>query len=281
MNIARPAGWNPCGTRLLRHFRGCRKALDSSALIRRPGPPAMREKNYFCTLFKKNRMAKEKAANDLDISETIGKTEQYVSENKKSLGIIGGAVLLIVGGYFVYNLFWVKPQEESARKEMFMAERYFSMDSLDLALNGDGSFPGFLEIIDNYGSSQSANLAHYYAGICYLKKGQFEDAVEFLSGYDAEDDITGALALGGLGDAWLELGDRDKALSYYKKAVKWDGNWFTGSIYSMKLALVYELNGEWDEARAVYERVKKEFPQSTDARDIDRFIARAEAMSAQ
>ncbi len=223
-------------------------------------------------------MAQEKEVKDFDINESISKTEHYVSENKKSLSIIGGAILLVVGGYFVYNIFWVKPQEESAQKEMFMAERYFDLDSLDLALNGDGSFPGFLEIIDNYGSSQSANLAHYYAGICYLKKGEYQKAIDLLSAYDAEDDLSGAIALGGLGDAYMELGDKEKALSYYRKAVKWDSNWFTGSIYSMKLAMVLELNGEWKDALDVYKRIKKDYPQSTDAREVDRYIARAEAM---
>jgi tetratricopeptide (TPR) repeat protein len=226
-------------------------------------------------------MAKQKEEKDLDITETIDKTEQYVNENKRSLSIIGGAVLLVVGGYFLYNLYWVKPQEASAQKEMFMAERYFSEDSLDLALNGDGNFPGFLEIIDNYGSSKSANLAHYYAGVCFLKKGQFEKAIEYLSSYDAEDDLSGAVALGGIGDAHMELGDQDQAIKYYKKAVDWDENYFTGGIYSMKLALAYELKGKWEEAAEVYKRIKKEYPEGSDARDIERYILHAEAMAAK
>lgn len=71
--------------------------------------------------------------------------------------------------YFGYTQFIVKPQEENAQQEMFMAEQYFGQDSAALAINGDGSYPGFQEIIDNYSSAPSGNLANYYLGMSSLK----------------------------------------------------------------------------------------------------------------
>src|SRR5687767_6349485 len=104
----------------------------------------------------------EKGIGNLEFNESVNKAEGYLHENRKSISIIGGGILLVILGYFAYTNFIVKPQEENAQKEMFMAERYFQQDSIDKAINGDGQFPGFIEIIDNYGSSNSANLAHYY-----------------------------------------------------------------------------------------------------------------------
>jgi tetratricopeptide (TPR) repeat protein len=223
-------------------------------------------------------MANVKEEQDLDINETFGKVENYWEENKKSLSIIIGGAVLVVVGYLVYTNMIVAPQEKDAQKDMFTAEQYFAMDSMNLALNGDGNKMGFLQIIDNYGSSQSANLAHYYAGIAYLKKGEYQNAIDYLSKYDAEDDITGALALGGIGDANLELGNKDEALKYYKKAIDWDKNQFTACIYMMKAALVYELNNDYKSATELYEKIKKDYPNSTEAREVDRYIARAQAM---
>jgi tetratricopeptide (TPR) repeat protein len=217
----------------------------------------------------------------IEINETINKAEGYISENKKSISIIVGAVLVVILGYFGYTNLIVKPQEENAIREMFMAERYFQMDSVNLAINGDGQFMGFQEIIDNYGSSSSANRAHYYLGMCYMKKGEWDNAIEYLSGYDAEDDVTGALALGAIGDANLEKGNNEEALNYYMKAVDWDKNQFTAAIFLLKAATVKEIQNDYKGATDLYERIKKDYPQSTEARDVDRYIARASQLSAK
>ena len=223
----------------------------------------------------------KKTSENLEITESINKAEGYVTENKKSISIIGGAILVVILGYFGYTNLIVKPQEENAQKEMFMAERYFQQDSVDLAINGDGQFPGFIEIIDNYGSSNSANLAHYYLGMCYMKKGQWDDAIEYLSKYDAEDDITGALALGAIGDAYLEKGNNDDAEKFFMKAVDWDKNQFTSAIFLMKAGFVKELKKDYKGASEIYERIKKDYPQSTEARDIERYIVRANNLAAK
>ncbi len=224
---------------------------------------------------------KKQSSENLEITESISKAEGYVSENKKSIGIIGGAILVVVLGYFGYTNLIVQPQEVNAQKEMFMAERYFQLDSTDKAINGDGQFPGFLEIIDNYGSSSSANLAHYYLGMSYMKKGQWDSAIEYLSKYDAEDDITGALALGAIGDANMELGKKDEAEKFYMKAVDYDKNQFTAAIFLMKAAMVKELNNDYKGAADLYERIKKDYPQASEARDIERYIVKAKNMASK
>ncbi|MCC6384666.1 MAG: tetratricopeptide repeat protein [Bacteroidia bacterium] len=224
-------------------------------------------------------MSKKHESQPFDLEGSISKSEEFIKQNQKSLLVIAAAVLVIVGGYFAYQQFWVKPQEDNARKEMFMAERYYDNDSLNLALNGDGNYPGFLQIIGNYGSSKSANLAYYYAGTAYLRSGEYDKAIEYLKKYDGEDDITGAIALGCIGDAYLEKDNRDEALAYYRKAYEWDDNQFTASIYMMKAAMVYELKDDWKQALSLYEKIKKEYPNSTEARDVEKYIARARVRS--
>lgn len=98
----------------------------------------------------------EKEEPIVDMQETIGKAERYIEENKKSLSIIIGAVVVLVGGYFAWTKLYLAPLEEEAQGQMFMAERYFEKDSLDKAINGDGQFYGFKDIIENYGLTSSA-----------------------------------------------------------------------------------------------------------------------------
>ncbi|MEO8148147.1 MAG: tetratricopeptide repeat protein [Bacteroidia bacterium] len=214
----------------------------------------------------------------INIDETIHKAEDYLQHNKKSLLIIAGAAVAVLLGYFGYTNFWVKPQEEAAQKEIFAAQQYYKMDSLDLAINGKGKEMGFKRIADEYGASNSGNLAHYYLGSIYMKKGKFQDAIDELKKYDAEDDITGALALGLIGDANMELGNKDDALSYYKKAVSYDNNEFTAPMFMKKAAFTYELQGDWKSALEMYQKIQSDYNTSSEGRDAEKYIARAQAM---
>lgn len=214
----------------------------------------------------------------INIDETIHKAEDYLQSNKKSLMIIAGAAAAILLGYFGYKNFWVGPQEESAQKEIFSAQQYFKMDSLDLALNGKGKEKGFKQIADEFSSSSTGNLAHYYMGVIYIKKAKFQDAIDELKKYDAEDDITGALALGLIGDANMELGNKDEALNYYKKAVSYDNNEFTSPMFMKKAALTYELQGDWKSALELYQKIQSDYNTSSEGREVEKYIARAQAM---
>src|ERR1035437_6190261 len=94
-----------------------------------------------------NESAEEKLEG---IESALTRTEQYIEENQKSLMIIAGAIIAVVAIYFAFNRFYLKPKEEKAQTQMFVAEQYFEKDSFRLALNGDGNYPGFLGIIDEY-----------------------------------------------------------------------------------------------------------------------------------
>lgn len=151
----------------------------------------------------------------VDVQETIGKAERYIEENKKSLSIIIGAVVVLVGGYFAWTKLYLAPLEEEAQGQMFMAERYFEKDSLTKAINGDGQFYGFKDIIENYGLTSSGNLAHMYLGLCYLHTGKYEDALSELKEYDSDDIMLGPISMGAIGDAYSELGKTDDAIEQY------------------------------------------------------------------
>lgn len=206
------------------------------------------------------------------VENALSKTEQYIEENQKSLTIIVVAIAVIVGGYLGYKKLYLAPTENEAQKQMFVAEQYFEKDSFNLALQGDGSNLGFLDIIDEYGITKSANLAHYYAGISYLHLGQFENAIEYLKKFDVNDKLVSSVALGAIGDAYVELGKLDEGTDFYIKAADHNKNDFTSAIYLMKAGLVYEKQGNYDKALEVYQKIKKDYPQSDEARDISKYI---------
>lgn len=214
----------------------------------------------------------------VDVQEVYSKTENFIDNNKKRLTIIVVAVLAIVGGYLGYKKMVIAPMEIEAQSAMFMAEKYFEQDSLQLAINGDGQNYGFIDIVEEYSGTKSANLAHYYLGICYRNTGEYEYAIDELKSFSSDDIMISAVAIGAIGDCYMELNDVDNAISYYEKAASHNENSLTSPIYLFKAGLAYEDVQDFAAAEKKYLAIKENYPDSREAQTIEKYIARVEAL---
>lgn len=226
-------------------------------------------------------MAKKTTTGDdrmVAVEEALGKTEQFVEKNQTILMYVVMGIIAVVLIYFGYQKFYVGPQESNAQDQIFMAQKYFEKDSLNRALYGDGNALGFIDIIDDYGSTKTGNLAKYYAGICYLRMGNFEEAIEYLESHDPVDQLIGPMALGGLGDAHMELNDPERAAEYYIEAAEMSDNDFTAPMYLYRAGMTYEILGRYDDAYDAYNKIFEEYFRSNEGRSIERNMARAKVM---
>ena len=214
-----------------------------------------------------------------NVGEALTRAEKFIEDNQKILTIIVIALIVVVGGYFLFKKTYLAPMEKEAHTQMFMAEQYFEKDSFNLALNGDGNNWGFVKIIDEYGLTNAANLAHYYAGISYLQTGRYQQAIDQLKKFSSSDKLVSRIATGAIGDAYLELGNKEKALDYYLKAANKHANDFSSPIYLMKAGGVCEMLVDYKQAYDVYKKIKEEYPMSFEARQIDKYIARTKILS--
>jgi len=213
----------------------------------------------------------------VDVQEVYSKTENFIEANKKVVTIIPLAIIVVIGLYFGYKKMYIAPMEVEAQSQIFMAEKYFEQDSLQKAINGDGLNYGFVEIIEEYSGTKTANLAHYYLGIAYRNTGEYEMAIDELKSFSSSDVLISAIALGAIGDSYMELNDLDKAISYYKKAAAHNANELTTPIYLLKAGLAYEDNNNYNDAIKQYKAIKTDYRDSREAQSIDKYIARAEA----
>jgi len=225
----------------------------------------------------KKRNSSEKEEVIVDVEEVYSKTEDFINDNQNHIITIVGVLVAIVVGFYAYNRVYLEPLDQEAHGQMFVAEQYFNKDSFELALNGDGNYLGFIDIADEYGSTTAGNLAHYYAGICYLRTGRFEDAISELETFSDGGEILGAVALGAIGDAHMELEDVDEALSFYEKAATASENNFTSPVYLQKAGFAAEKVGSYDKAIDYYTQIEEDYPTSTEGRNAAKYIARAEA----
>ena len=164
-------------------------------------------------------MAEKKHVQETDSAEMIiAKAKDFWERNSKIIMIVAGAIILLGGGYLGYKYLIQKPKEDKAAQAIFKAEEYYRMDSVNLALNGDGQYPGFLTVIRKYGGTDAGNLADFYAGSCYLKLGDNNNAVKYLKDFSTSSKQIQARAYKLLADAYADLGKNSDALEYYKKA---------------------------------------------------------------
>lgn len=213
-----------------------------------------------------------------NIEMALSKTEQYIEDNQKSLTFIVIAIAVVIGIFLGYKKFYLAPLEEDAKSEMFGAEQYFEIDSFNLALYGDGNRMGFIDIVDEFGITKSANLANYYAGISFLNLGQYDEAIDYLKQFEADDVMLSSIAKGSIGDAYVEMDELEKAESYYKNAAEDVPNDFTSPIYLLKLGRVYESTGDYAKALNTYNTIKDNYPKSNEGTVVSKHIARVEIL---
>ena len=224
-------------------------------------------------------MSKDQKHTLTETDNELGNTGKFVQENAKSLAVIGIAIIALVLLYLGYQNFYLAALAEKAANEMFKAEEYATIDSLkDKAIAGDGSYPGFEKIAEEYSNTKSANIANAYLGGLYLQKGEFKKAADALGKYSSTGSpVIDPLVLGMLGDSYSEMKEYNKAVTYYKKAADKNKNSFTSPLFLKKLGLVYEEQKEYKSAADSYKKIKTDFPESVEAATIDAYIARAEA----
>ena len=211
------------------------------------------------------------------VEETLTRTEQYLEENYKTL-LIGLSVIVILVGLGWLGKIYLNKRNDEAQSQMYQAERYLEQDSLKLALNGDGNYLGFLDIVRDYKFTRAANLAKYCAGICYLHLGNYNEAIDFLNKYSKKDKVIGSLAVGAIGDAYVELGNIDKGVAKYIEAADYGKNSFNTPLFLMKAGELYELNGKFTEALKLYEKIENQYPESTEGMSIAKYIARVKLL---
>lgn len=223
-------------------------------------------------------MSKDKTPKPIEnlkeVENALTSAEIFFEKNSKIITIIFGAAIALAVILLVTHRYYSLPREAKAQAQIFTAEQYFEKDSFNLAINGDGNYPGFLDIIDNYGRTKAGKLARYYTGISYLHLGKYKEAIEYLEAFKTGDPLLGPVKLGATGDAYVELGNKEKAVKLYLDAAELSKNNFTTPIYYLKAGNLYELMGNKEKALAMYQIIKDKYSESDEGRKIDKYIAR-------
>ena len=223
-------------------------------------------------------MSKKAATNKHDefenVEHALTTSEAFIEKYQKQILYGLGVVAVIVMAFLAINNFYVKPRANEAANEMYKSQIYFSTDSFRLALEGDGvESIGFEAISSDYSLTPSGNLAKVYAGICYYHLGEYDKAINYLSGFDGGDQYFAVMVIGLTGDCYAELGEPEKAIKYFTKAADSE-NEVLAPLYLKKAAIVLESQGNVKDALKNYLEIKENYPMSVESQDIDKYISR-------
>lgn len=217
-------------------------------------------------------------------TDVVGKAKDFWAKFSKPIIYVGSALILVIGGWLGYKNFVKEPNEAKAAEMIFPAESVFdkmtqagfSKDSINLVLNGgNGIAAGVLKVANNYGGTAAGNRAHFIAGACYLNNKDFNNAIKHLKDFSTKATQVQAAAYILLGDAYSELKKNDDAMEYYKKAIGVNAkDEFMTPEALYKAGLFAETTGKTKEAIEFFQRIKDEYPKSSHAAEMDKYLAR-------
>ncbi|MEZ5073199.1 MAG: tetratricopeptide repeat protein [Bacteroidales bacterium] len=225
----------------------------------------------------KKQNVKQTDKNLEGIEQALTRSEQFIEDNQKMLTTVLTVILLLVAVVIAANRFYLKPKNQKAASDMYYAERFFEIDSFHLALNGYGTYPGFLHIMEDYGMTKASRLSHYYAGVCYHQLGDQESAIHHLEKFKTDDLLVGSAKYSTLGDAFVEQGNLEKAAASYRSGIDKYPNNFSTPILLKKLGILYEEMGKLNEALKAYQDIEQQYPETSEGREIAKYIGRVES----
>jgi len=199
----------------------------------------------------------------------LDKVIEFYEQYSKIINTVTSVVAIVVIGYFSYTKLYKGPREEKAATAIAFPQLLMRIDSLNLALNGDGQHPGLAKIAKKYDGTESANLCRYYSGVCYMQMGDFKNAIKQLQDFDGKGTMLGYEAWGLLGEAYMETNNPKKAIEYFNKATKDKSDVMLTPLYLYQEGLAYEANKQTAEAGKAFKRIRDEYPKSPQARNID------------
>ncbi len=223
-------------------------------------------------------MTETKPPVQTNLEESLTDFESWINEHRKVLTYAVGGIIGLLLLFLAVVRFYMAPRQEEANNQMFKAQEWYGMDSLQLALAGDGNYPGFETIVKEYRWTRAANLAHYYLGTIYMRQGKFEEALTHLKKFKGKDKIISALAKGAIGDCYAELGDREQAVSYYKKAAYHHDNELVTPVYLKRAGMLLEQMQRYPEALRIYQEVKARYPNTVEGREMEKYIGRVQML---
>ncbi|MFN3562385.1 MAG: tetratricopeptide repeat protein [Chloroherpetonaceae bacterium] len=206
-------------------------------------------------------------------TELFFQVTDFFEKNRTAVLSALGATLLAIAGAFFWNQQQDAKNQEATGKLESIIKRY-EAGNYSGAIEGDSTAMGLKEIAKVYSGTPSGEQAKLYLANAYFQLRNYDEAQKTFESISSASPLVKASALAGEAACYEQKKEYKKAAQLFRRAAEIVGNDAIVPIYLENAGRNFELAGEKSDALAVYEKLKKEYPQSAAARSAEQIIAR-------
>jgi TolA-binding protein len=192
--------------------------------------------------------------------------------------LIGAAVIaLVVVGVILYGN---KTKSDNNKAAGLLAKviPLYESTSYKEAIDGQPSTntPGLKSIVDQYGSTENGETAKIYLGNSFLMTGNTEEAFKTFDSYSGKNPLFKATALAAKAGILESRKENDKAADMYKDAATVSKINPANAEYLLKAGIILLNSGKKEEAKSVFDIIKKDYKTSAAFSEVDRYLIQIE-----
>ncbi len=203
--------------------------------------------------------------------------EPKVKEENKARSIMMWAsiiVAVVVIGVLLYIFAYKQPAIAKGNEAIGEADRIALFEG-----NDSTALAAYEAVAANHGFA-AGNRANLESAIILYRQGEYQQALDYVSKYDATDNVVAPLAYGLKGDCLVNLDKYADAVKAFDKAISAsDNNPQLVPYFLNKKAVVLCAEGKYSDAIKAYKEIEKEYPYYSQRAGIEGRRIQAEALA--
>lgn len=190
-----------------------------------------------------------------------------------ALGVVAAVALLIY--FYIQNK---NSNNEKASLELARVINLYDMGSYLEAIQGrpNTKIVGLKKIVDEYGSTESGETAKIYLANAYYFLGKFDEALKYYDDYSGDNELFEATAYAGKAACFEAKKNIEEAAEFYVKAANVNKSNVLNPQYLLNAGINYLSLGNKEKAKEFFDKIKKDYTNSSYSRDVERYLAQVE-----
>jgi len=224
-------------------------------------------------------MAQKKKISKREIQEdnlvtTFYQVQDFYDKNKQTIIIAAAAIAIIA---FASVWYTNKQIEDNLLATEAMAKVIPSYEngSFQEAIDGQPGtqLSGLKNIVENYSGTEQGEVAKIYLANSYYNLGDYANAQEWYSNYSGDSKIHKAASYAGQAVCLENEKNYEKAADYFSKAASVSKFNAQTPDYLLNSGINFLKAQNIEKAKSTFEKIKKDFSESTIAKEVDKYLA--------